>query len=70
MSQETMLKAELEESIGKCVKVTLGGQTDTVLVLSVDPDGFICKSTNPDPYESAPEFWVAYTEVSGIEHEI
>lgn len=66
---EAMLKAELQDSVGKQIKVTLGDHTDTVLILSVDPDGFICKSTHADPHEAAPEFWVAYKEVSGVEHE-
>jgi hypothetical protein len=68
MTQD-LLKAELRGSVGKQIKMTLGGRTDTVVVVSVDPDGFICKSTHSDPHEPAPEFWVAYKEVSGLEHE-
>jgi hypothetical protein len=66
---QEMLRAELKESVGKRIKVTLGGQTDTVLIVAVDPDGFICRPMHPDPQEASPEFWVAYKEVSGIEHE-
>ncbi|MBV8069748.1 MAG: hypothetical protein JO270_07585 [Acidobacteriaceae bacterium] len=70
MTQD-VLRAELRDSIGKQIRLTLGGgQTETVLVLSVDPDGFICRPAYPDPNESAPEFWVAYKEVSGIEPEV
>lgn len=63
------VKAALQASVGKAVKVTFGGYTENVIVLSVDSDGFVCRSVAADPDEPAAEFWLAYKEVSGIEQE-
>jgi len=56
--------AELEASVGKIVKVTFGGQTENVFVISVDFDGFVCKATTSDSPDTPLEFWLGYNEVS------
>ncbi len=60
------MEHELRARLGQKVRLTIGTHTDTVLVLSVDRDGFICQPTTADPREPLPEFWVAYEEVAAI----
>ena len=61
------IQAALQANIGKKVKVAFGNHTQTVLVMSGDPDGFLCRSFCDDVKEPAAEFWLAYKEVSEVE---
>jgi hypothetical protein len=65
MDQST-IQAKLRQSIGQAVRVRFGGHSETVLVISVDSDGFICRIQPASPEETTTEFWVAYREVSSV----
>jgi hypothetical protein len=60
------LEPELRQSLGKVVRITFGGQTDTVLIRSVDADGFVCQVQGESGKELGAEFWVPYTEVTEL----
>ena len=59
------IRAVLQANIGRNVKVAFGNHTETVLVISGDPDGFVCRAVSPG--EPDAEFWLAYKEVSEVE---
>jgi len=61
------IEAALHANIGKKVRVAFDNHTETVLVLSADPDGFLCRAYSVGQSEPAPEFWLAYKEVSTVE---
>lgn len=63
---QTQIEAVIRKSVGSLTTVTFGGHTETVLVVSVDPDGFICRLLSVDQKASETEFWLAYSEVSGV----
>jgi hypothetical protein len=46
------------------VKVFFDSHTETVLVLSIDSDGMLCR---PASGETAAEFWLAYDQITRIE---
>jgi len=58
------IQAELQANVGKAVKIAFDRHTETVLVISVDPDGFVCRAFPLKQSEPAAEFWLAYKEVS------
>ena len=62
------LRAQLHANIGKAVRITFGGYTENVIVLSVDSDGFLCRGAAAGQDEPAAEFWLAYKEVSELEN--
>lgn len=51
-------------SAGAVVKVFFDKHTETVLIVSVDPDGILCR---PLSGEAAAEFWLAHGQISRIE---
>ena len=54
-------------SIGAVVKVFFDSHEETVLVASIDSDGILCRPVSARADESAPEFWLAYVQISRIE---
>lgn len=67
--QQSEIESALKRSIGKTKVIRFGGNTETVQVVSVDPDGFICRLQASDPNEIASEFWIPFNEVSEITEE-
>jgi len=61
------IRGVLQANIGRKVKVAFGNHTETVLVISGDPDGFLCRAFSAGLAEPAAEFWLAYKEVSEVE---
>lgn len=59
------VQAKLQENVGKIVKIAFGGQSETVTVISVDADGFLCRAL-PET-ENNSEFWLAYKEVESVD---
>jgi hypothetical protein len=49
------------------VKVFFDTHTETVLVLSIDSDGMLCRPISAGPSGTAAEFWLAYDQISQIE---
>jgi len=58
------IKAALETSTGKPVKIAFDNHTDTVTVISTDPDGFLCRANHTGQSQ---EFWLAYTAVYDVQ---
>jgi hypothetical protein len=56
----------LEENVGKAVAVTYNGDTEHVLVIAVDADGFVCKPSDPGKEEAATEFWLAFSDMDDL----
>ena len=54
-------------STGSVVKVFFDTHTETVLVLSIDSDGMLCRPVSAGPGGTAAEFWLAYDQISQIE---
>jgi hypothetical protein len=54
-------------AIGALVKVFFDRHTETVLVISIDPDGILCRPVSARFGESGAEFWLAYQQISRIE---
>jgi hypothetical protein len=56
------IEAEVRKSLDKFLEVDFGNGAETVRVLSVDPDGFVCqpKRSGMQPEE---DFWVAYRAI-------
>jgi len=54
-------------SAGTVAKVSFDSHTETVLILSLDPDGMLCRPASAGPGETAAEFWLAYDQISQIE---
>jgi hypothetical protein len=63
MDQDEM-EARLQHSQGRTIDVAFGGRTETVVVVSADRDGFVCRMQSEGAEESAGEFWIAYQEIS------
>jgi hypothetical protein len=66
MTQEA-IRAVLEANIGKRVKVAFDNHAETVLLISADPDGVLCRAFRPGQSDPETEFWVAYREISMVE---
>jgi len=60
------IEARLRQGPGRTIKLDFGGHTQTVVVISADPDGFVCRTLSEFGGESSEEFWIAYDEVSAI----
>ena len=63
---QSRIEATVRRNVGKIVSVSFGRDTETVLVLAVDPDGFICRLHPADEGDRSKEFWIAYGEVTGV----
>ena len=59
---QSQIKAKVRQSVGHDITVTFGGNTETVFVVSVDPDGFICQFL-PDKGDTSAQFWMPYSVV-------
>jgi len=66
MTQEE-IRAVLQANIGEKLKITFDNHAETVLVVSADPDGVLCRAYRPGQVDPETEFWLAYIEVSMIE---
>jgi hypothetical protein len=56
----------LEAHLGKAVAVTYNGGTERVLIVTVDPDGFVCKPVGPVGREDT-EFWLAFADLEDLQ---
>lgn len=63
---QSRIEATLRQSVGKIVSVKFGADTEIVLILAVDQDGFICRLHPADEGDPSKEFWIAYGEVIGV----
>jgi hypothetical protein len=54
-------------SVGSVVKVFFDRYKETVLIVSVDPDGILCRPLSAGSGEAATEFWLAHSQISRIE---
>jgi hypothetical protein len=54
-------------TVGAVVKVFFDRHTETVLILSIDSDGILCRPASARSGESGAEFWLAYQQISRIE---
>jgi hypothetical protein len=52
---------------GAVVKVLFDSHTETVFVVSIDPDGMLCRPVAAGVTGAAGEFWLAYDQISQIE---
>jgi hypothetical protein len=65
---EQEIHAALQANIGKKVKVAFDNQAETVVVISADPDGFLCRACSSDTRKpAAAEFWLTYKAVSKVD---
>jgi hypothetical protein len=54
-----------QANIGKVITIRYGGNTDSVFIVSVDTDGFICRS--PGTAQDPPlEWWISFSDVSEV----
>lgn len=63
----TPREARAALSIGAVVKVFFDKHTETVLIVSIDSDGVLCRPVSAGPGEGASEFWLAYNQISLVE---
>ena len=56
----------LEANIGKPVAITFNGATESVIVISVDDDGFLCRPLTSAQDESS-EFWLAFADTTCVD---
>jgi hypothetical protein len=54
-------------AIGARVKVFFDRHTETVLIISIDSDGILCRPVSAGSGETGTEFWIAYQQISRIE---
>jgi hypothetical protein len=66
MTQQEIQTA-LQANIGKKVKVAFDSHAETVVVISADPDGFLCRACPVGLRQPTAEFWLAYKEVSNVD---
>lgn len=57
----------LEMNVGKVVHLEYSGYQDTVVVLSVDDDGLVCRMIANDRNDPLLDFWLGLGEISGVE---
>lgn len=57
----------LETNIGKIVRLEYSGYEDTVVVLSVDDDGVVCRMLANDRNDPLLDFWLALVEITTVE---
>ena len=60
------IETRLLHGSGQTVNVAFGGHTETVIVVSVDPDGFVCRAQSPPGDENSAEFWISFEEISAV----
>ena len=61
------IEAALRANIGVSVKIWFDGHTETVVVISVDSDGLLCRAVSAEATDITAEFWLAYKEISRVE---
>lgn len=61
------IRQALEANIGKAVRLEYSGNKDTVVVLSVDDDGVVCRMIANDRNDPLLDFWLGMREISGVE---
>jgi hypothetical protein len=54
-------------NVGAVVKVFFDRHTEIVLVLSIDPDGMLCRPVSAGTGGTSAEFWLAYDQISQID---
>lgn len=54
-------------SPGTVVKVFFDRHTETVLVISIDSDGVLCRPVSAGSGANGAEFWLAYSQISQVE---
>lgn len=64
--EQSEIESALKHSVGKTRTISFGGHTETVQVVSVDPDGFICRLETLDQTANTSEFWIPFDEVLDI----
>jgi hypothetical protein len=52
---------------GTAVKVFFDSHIEVVFVISIDPDGMLCRPVAAGLTGAAGEFWLAYDQISQIE---
>lgn len=57
----------LETNLGKVVRLEYSGYEDTVVVLSVDDDGVVCRMIANDRNDPLLDFWLALAEITTVE---
>lgn len=57
----------LETNVGKVVRVEYSGYCDTVVVLSVDADGVVCRMLANERNDPLLDFWLGLGEISVVE---
>jgi hypothetical protein len=67
--ERPMTPREVQEavSVGAVVKVYFDRHVETILVISLDPDGILGRPISAATGETAAEFWLAYNQISRIE---
>ena len=63
--QQSDIIPMLKRSVGQIRTIRFGEYTETVRVISVDPDGFVCRLVTSDRNENT-EFWLSFDQVSEI----
>jgi len=62
MHREEIIRS-LRANIGKLVDLVIDGTKSTVTILSVGPDGVLCKAAESTSRYSPPEFWIAFEHI-------
>jgi hypothetical protein len=57
----------LRANQGKALEIVLDGNRVAVTVASVDTDGALFRTVEPDPLQPLAEFWVAFDHIERIE---
>jgi hypothetical protein len=57
----------LETNVGKAVRLEYSGYEDTVVILSVDDDGVVCRMIANDRNDPLLDFWLALGEITAVE---
>jgi hypothetical protein len=60
------IRQALEANIGKVVHLEYSGYQDTVVVLSVDDDGVVCRMIANDRNDPLLDFWLGLGEITAI----
>ncbi len=62
-----LLRQRLAAKLGQKVTVTYGRHQETVIVLSVDAEGFLCRTVPQNATEEEAEFWLAFKDVTHLD---
>ena len=57
----------LRANVGKPLDVVIAGNRVPVTVASVDTDGALFRTAEPDPLQPSAEFWVAFDHIDQVE---